>query len=141
MRDSLKLKNICWAWIATLWTASAAAAQATFVTDLSKIPLAAVAIAVLIALIGGAAATLAKVANPSLEIKNMGLVVASDILSSLVVGLVTFFLCAWQELNPLLAAGCIFVAGYGGSRVLDRYLAAGMSQIDRLAAGKPGGIP
>lgn len=140
MRDSLQLKKICWVWISTLWTASAAAAQVTFVTDLASIPVAAVAVAVVIALLGGASSTLAKIANPDVVIKNLPLTVMRDILASLVVGLVTFFVCAWRELQPLLAAACILVAGYGGSRVLDRYLAVGMSQIDRLA-GKPEGTP
>jgi hypothetical protein len=64
MRDTLQVKKICWGSLAALWTASAAAAQATFVTDLSSIPVAAVAVAVLIALLGGAASTLAKIASP-----------------------------------------------------------------------------
>lgn len=138
MRDTLQLKKICWAWLGALWTASAAAAQVTFVTDLAAIPVAAVAVAVVIALLGGCASTLAKIASPEVTIRNLPLVVMRDILASLVVGLVTFFVCAWREWPPLLAAACILVAGYGGSRVLDRYLAAGMLQIDRLA-GKPEG--
>lgn len=140
MRDVLQLKKIGWVWLMTMWSASAWAAQVTFVTDLSAIPLGAVAIAALISLIGGAAATLARIANPDALIKNLLLEVLRDILASLVVGMVTFFACAWREVSPLLAAGGIFIAGYGGSRVLDRYLSVGLSQIDRLG-GKPEGTP
>jgi hypothetical protein len=140
MRDNLQLKKLVGAWLGALWTASAAAAQVTFVTDLASIPVAAVAVAVVIALIGGCASTLAKIASPDVAIVNLSLVVVRDIMASLVAGLATFFFCAWREWSPLLAAICILIAGYGGSRVLERYLAAGMSQIDRLA-GKPGETP
>ncbi len=140
MRDGLQLKRMIWAWMATMWTASAAAAQATFVTDLATIPIAAVAVAAVISLIGGAAATLAKIASPDVAIKNLTVVVLADVMSSLVAGEGIFFLCAWREFDPLLAAACIFVAGFGGSRVIDRLLGVGMSQIDRLG-GKPQGTP
>ncbi len=140
MRDGMQLKRICWAWLTAMWSASAAAAQAVFVTDLSAIPLAAVAVAIVIALLGGSAATLAKIASPKLEIHNMWLVVLADMVSSLVAGLAMFFLIAWREGPPLLAAVCILVAGYGGSRVLELFLAAGTSQLNRYA-GKPEGTP
>lgn len=140
MRDSLQLKKICWAWLAMMWAASAWAAQVTFVTDLAAIPLAAVAVAILIALIGGSAAHLAKIAHPEVVIKNVLLESLKDMMASLAAGLATFFILAWRESSPLLAAGGILVAGYGGSRVLDRFLGAGLSQIDRLA-GKPEGTP
>ena len=140
MLDSLQLKKIGGAWLSVMWTASAAAAQQTFVTDLAAIPIAAVAVAVVIALVGGAGATLRKIAEPNVQIHSLKLVVASDMASSMLVGLATFFLCAWREAPPLLAAVCILVAGYGGSRVLDRYLAIGLTQIDRFA-GKPESVP
>ena len=70
----------------------------------------------------------------------MTLEIIKDIFASVVAGLVTYSLCAWQEIPLLLQPGCITIAGYGGSRVLERYLSAGMSRIDRLA-GKPEGTP
>lgn len=140
MRDRLQLVKLCWAWLGTMWAASACAAQVTFVTDLSAIPVAAVAVASGIALLGGASATLARIASPEVVIRNLPLEICRDILSSLVAGLGTFFLCAWREAPPLLAAVGILVAGYGGSRVVDRYLAVGLTQIDRLG-GKPEGTP
>lgn len=131
MRDGMQLKKICWAWITAMWSASAAAAQVVFVTDLSAIPLAAVAVAIVIALLGGSASTLAKIASPKLEIRNMWLTVLADMVASMAAGLGAFFLIAWLEKPPLLAAVCILVAGYGGSRVLDLFLAAGTSQLNR----------
>ncbi len=140
MRDSLLPIKMCWAWLLTFWSASAWAATATFASDLSSIPVAAVAVAVGLSLIGGAAATLQKIANPEFVVKSVPLEVVKDILASVVAGLVTYSVCAWQELPLLLQPAFITVAGYGGSRVLERYLAAGMNRIDRLG-GKPEGTP
>lgn len=140
MRDSLQLKQVLWAWLLSIWSASAWAASTTFASDLSKIPAAAVAVAVVLSLIGGGAATLQKIANPEAVIKSVWLEVTKDVFGSVVAGLVTYSLCAWQEIPLLLQPGCITIAGYGGSRVLERYLAAGMSRIDRLG-GKPESTP
>lgn len=141
MRDSLQLKQILTLWLATFWSASAWAASVTFASDLSKIPVAAVAVAVVLAFIGGLAATLQKIADPEFVVKSVALVVTKDIFGSLVAGLVTYSVCAWQEIPLLLQPGCITIAGYGGSRLLERYLAAGMARIDRLAGTKPEGTP
>lgn len=140
MRDSLQLKQIIWTWTATLWTASAAAAQVTFVTDLSTIPVAAVAVAAVIALIGGTSATLGKIASPDVVIKNLTLVVFADIMTSLVAGVGMFFVLAWLKQDPLLTAVCILLAGYGGSRVIEHALGIGLAQITRIA-GKHEGKP
>lgn len=140
MRNSHQLKKLCWTWLMTFWSAGAWAASTTFASDLSTIPAAAVAVAVGLALVGGAAATLQKIANPEFVARSMTLEIIKDIFASVVAGLVTYSLCAWQEIPLLLQPGCITIAGYGGSRVLERYLAAGMTRIDRLG-GKPEGTP
>ena len=61
-----------------------------------------------------------------------------DILSSVLAGLITYFVCVWQAFRTLLQAGIITIAGCRGSRVLERYLSAGMTRIGRLG-GKPEG--
>lgn len=138
MQNYDRLKKAVWIWLTTVWSASAWAASTTFASDISKIPAAAVAVALVLSLIGGAAATLRKIASPEIAITNMPLVVASDMLMAVVAGLVTYSLIAWQEFPLLLQPGCITIAAFGGSRVLDRYLGAGLARIDRLA-GKPEG--
>jgi uncharacterized BrkB/YihY/UPF0761 family membrane protein len=140
MRHSLQLKQLCWAWLASFWTASAWAAQATFVGDLAAIPPAAVAVSALLAIIGGAAFTAQKMADPATVVKSVILEITKDILTSVVAGLLTFFLSSWAGFPAVLQAACITLAGYGGSRVLERYLIAGMARIDRLG-GKPEGTP
>lgn len=93
-----------------------------------------------LAFIGGAAATLQKIANPDFVVKSVALEIIKDIFSSVVAGLITYSVCAWIGCPLLLQPACITIAGYGGSRVLERYLSAGMARIDRLG-GKPEGTP
>jgi len=140
MPDSKQLLNFCWLLLALCFSVSATAAQATFVTDLSIIPLGAVMAAVGIALTGGAAATLAKISSTRVKIDNLWIVVLSDMALSLVAGLAAFFGCAAWEITPFKAALAILISGYGNARVLERILSAGISQIDRRA-GSPEGTP
>ncbi|CUI05749.1 phage holin family protein [Massilia sp. P8910] len=133
---TLQLKHrLCWTWLLSSWATGATAAT-SFASDLSSIPLDGVAVAVALSLVGGAAATLQKIASPEVVIKSLPLEIAKDILISLVAGLVTYSLCAWQEIALLLQPGCITIAAYGGSRVLERYLSAGISRMERLD-GRP----
>ncbi len=140
MRDNLQLKKMTWAWLASFWVSSACAAQATFAGDLSTIPPAAIAVSVLLAFIGGAAFTAQKMADPATVVKSVTLEIIKDLLASIVAGLLTFFVCSWLNFAPLLQAACITIAGYGGSRVLERYLNSALLRIDRLG-GKPEGTP
>lgn len=140
MRNSLQLKQLTWAWLASMWSASAWAAQATFAKDMASIPPAALAVSVLLSIIGGAAFTAQKMADPGTVVKSVALEIVKDILASIVAGLLTFFVCAWLDFAAVLQAACITLAGYGGSRVLERYLNSALMRIDRLG-GKPEGTP
>lgn len=132
MRAILTLKQrLAPTWLLASWDASASAAT-SFASDLSSIPLDGVVVAITLSLVGGAAGTLQKIASPDVAIKSLPLEIAKDILVSLVAGLVTYSLCAWQEIPLLLQPGCITIAAYGGSRVLERYLSAGISRMEHL---------
>lgn len=140
MRDYLQLIKLFKFWLLTFWGTTAWAATTTFASDLSSIPPAAVAVAVALSIIGGATATLQKIAAPDFVVKSIPLEVVKDMLASIVAGLITYSVCAWQGFPLLIQPACITIAGYGGSRVLERYLAAGMNRIDRLG-DKPEGKP
>jgi hypothetical protein len=131
MPDSKQLLKFCWLLLALSFSMSAAAAQSTFVTDLSVIPLGAVLVAVGISITGGAGATLAKISSTKVKIDNLWVVVLSDMVLSLVAGLAAFFACAAWEIAPFKAALAILIAGYGNARVLERILSAGISQISQ----------
>jgi hypothetical protein len=117
-----QLKSAVSAFLLLFWSVAAYAAQATFVGDLRDIPPAAVAISLLLSLIGGAAYTASKVASPNVRIKSVPAEVLKDVLTSVVAGFVTFCIGSFMEWPPVIQAGLITLAGYGGSRVLEPML-------------------
>ena len=119
MPASLQLRKILWAKMLMLWSCAAFAAQATFANDLAAIPPAAIAISVLLAVIGGAAYTAQKIADPNTVVKSNALEIVKDTLTSVVVGLLIFFMGSYWQLASVLLAGLITLGGYGGSRVLE----------------------
>lgn len=132
-----QLTKLAWGWLLTFWTCAAAAAQVTFGTDLTSIPPAAVAVSVLLAVIGGAAYTAQKMANPDGAIVSVAREIISDVLTSTVVGLLVFFFASYLGWHPLLQAGVITLSGYGGSRVLEPALSALIAWFTRTADKAP----
>jgi hypothetical protein len=118
-----QLKTLVTSFLLMFWSVAAYAAQATFVGDLRSIPPAAVAISVLLSLIGGAAHTAAKIAAPDVVIKNVLAEVIKDVLTAIVVGFITFCIGSYMEWPAVVQAALITLAGYGGSRVLEPMLA------------------
>jgi hypothetical protein len=113
-----QLKTLVTSFLLMFWSVAAYAAQATFVGDLRSIPPAAVAISVLLSIIGGAAHTAEKIAAVNVVIKSVPAEIAKDVLTSIVAGFVTFCIGSYMELPAVVQAGLITLAGYGGSRVL-----------------------
>ena len=137
MPDSKQLLKICWVLLALCFSMSAIAAQTVFVTDLSVIPLGAVAVAVVIAIVGGMGSTLAKISSRRTQIENLWLVVLADTASSIVGGLAAFFAAAAAEQRPFPAALAILIAGLTGAIGLRKYFPVGISDVG-TRAGEPG---
>jgi hypothetical protein len=135
----LQLKKFCWFALTACWSFAALAAQNTLPADLRSIPVEAIAIAVVLAVIGGAAHTAAKLADATTVLKSVRLEVLKDVLSSVVAGLITFFVCSYLGWASVLQAACITLAGYGGSRVLEKYLDTALTRIIKIGdvADKP----
>lgn len=125
--------------VAMIWTASAYAAEPALaaVPNLTDIPVRAMAAAVFLALIGGAARTATKLADPKVVVVSVPLVILADVLTSVAVGSATFFLVAWREWHPLLQAFTITVAGWGGSTILENYVAGFVRRMTGAANGNP----
>lgn len=128
MLDSLQLKKICWVWLGCFLERRRCCCASDVRQRFVDHSTGGRGRCCGLALIGGAAATLRKIASPTITIKSVPLEVTSDLLLSLLAGLVTYFLCAWQEVPILLQADLIPLAGFGGARVLETYLAAGLSR-------------
>jgi len=139
MRNVIQLKKFFFAWLILMWSVATWAAESTFAKDMSSIPLEAIQWTVLLSLIGGAAFTTNKVSRPDIIVKNIWLEMAKDLLMSLVAGLVTFFFTSWWAAPYWLQAALITLAGYGGSKALDKYLADALfAWIDKA---KPANTP
>lgn len=132
MQTSFQLKSACLFFLSLFWSVAAFAAQATFVKDLSSIPPAALAISALLALIGGAAQTANRLADPRVEVRNVVAEIAKDMLTSVVVGLLIFCLGSYLQWPSIVQAGLITLGGYGGSRILDPAVETFIDWISRL---------
>ena len=126
---------ILWLWgvWALLWTAAAYAmarqSEAAIADGLAGIPVASLALALLLALIGGAASTFQRLASTDPPARSMALEVGSAITASIVAGLAAFFFCEWREWPAPLCALAITLASWGGKRLLDQAVDAGLRRI------------
>lgn len=76
---------------------------------------------------GGVAGTLSKVANPEHPIKNVAVEMLKDLAGSLVFGWLVYFFTTWA---PFWAqAGLIIMAGFGGSKALDRFVDSQLAPV------------
>lgn len=132
MQTGVQLKRFLWGWLLTIWSAAAVAAQSTFTKDITAIAPSDIAISVLLAVIGGAAYSSQKVADPAVVIKSNAAEIVKDLLNSLVVGLCFFFFGAWRGWDSFLTAFLITLGGYGGSRVLEPGVEALINKIKAL---------
>jgi hypothetical protein len=135
MPASLQLKRLCFIWLTLFWSGLAYAAQATFVHDLSDIPPVAVAISCLLSIIGGAAFTAQKIADPGTLVTRPVVTIVRDVLNSIVAGLLVFFLGSYFNWSSVVQAGLITLAGYGGSRLLEPVLSALIARISKFVGG------
>ncbi len=140
MPSRLQLKQFVGIWLLLFWATAAFAAQATFANDVTDIPPAAIAISCLLAIIGGAAYTAQKIADPATVVKNVTLEIVKDLLTSVVVGLCIFCLGSYLNWASVVQAGLITLGGYGGSRVLEPAVAAFINWLGRLG-GRTGESP
>ncbi|MCA8037121.1 phage holin family protein [Burkholderia arboris] len=129
-----QLKRLVWGWLLLLWSATAIAANETFVGDLTDIPPAAFAISIVLALIGGAAHTAQKFADPDVVMKSASAEIVKDFFTSIAVGLLIFFGSSYMNWSSVVQAGAITLGGYGGSRVLEPALSALINIIGRLGS-------
>ena len=139
MPTSIQLKSFLTLWLLLFWSVTAIAAQVTFVGDMRDIPPAAVAISVLLSIIGGAAYTASKIAATDIVVKSVPLEVLKDVLTSVVVGFLIFCLGSYLEWPSVVQAGLITLGGYGGSRILEPALATFIKWISRLGGDGSGG--
>ena len=138
MRNVIQLRTVVFAWLLALWGVAAWAAESTFAKDIGSYPIEAIQLTIFLSFIGGLAFTTNKISKPEIIVKNVWLEMAKDIISSMVAGLITFFFSTWVGTPSALQAVFITIAGFGGSRTLDKFLNdAFFSWIDRSKPPAP----
>jgi uncharacterized membrane protein len=130
---NLKRYQWMWLWIALVWPFSAWALGSALADEVSSLSLSAALICAFLALIGGLASTLQKLADGTEQRGSVRLEILRDMVTSLVAGIATFLALEYFKSDAILEAGAILIAGYGGSRVLSRYLDRFMQAVDRGA--------
>lgn len=121
-----------WGMWGLLWVATAyamTAAHDSISREIGDIPLESWALAVVLSLIGGAAAAFQGLAADEPEGRHIWIEIASVIMASLVAGLAAFFLCEWRHAPAPLTALAITIASWGGKRVLDVLLEAALKRL------------
>jgi len=126
MRNLLQLKKALYAWFGVLWTATAYAAQNSFTEGIESIPLRAIGYALILSCLGGLAATTTKITKADAVIKNIWIEIFKDILCSILAGTFIFCLTSWAGLSFWLQIIFISLAGYSGSRLLERGIENGL---------------
>lgn len=126
MAKSLQLKYAIWACPILNWGAVAYAAENPLVQGIESIPAKALGYVLSLSIVGGTAGTLTKLARPDLVVRNLPLEITKDMVASIVVGMIVFFVTMWWEgVNFWLQAAMITMAGYSGSKGLDMLLVDG----------------
>lgn len=117
-----------------LGRATTAVAAELVAPDLVELPWASIAVAGLIALWGGMAATLGRLATAQ-ERLPIAFVIAKDLFASATVGAGFYGVGASYQWGVWQLAVVLLVAGYGGSRVLD----AALDKLLDMIRGAKGG--
>lgn len=126
MAKSLQLKYAIWACLFLNWGAVAYAAENPLVAGIEAIPLKALVYVLALSVVGGTAGTLTKIARPDIIVRNLPLEITKDMLASVVIGMLVFFITSWWDgINFWLQAAMITIAGYSGSKGLDLLLIEG----------------
>ncbi|MCX7283890.1 MAG: hypothetical protein NTX28_07575 [Novosphingobium sp.] len=133
MAKSLQLKTAIWSYLLVFWSATVWAADTDLAKGLEAISFKTILYVFMLSFIGGMAGTLNKICSPDIVVKRVWVEVAKDLFSSLLAGLLVFFLTSWWSTVFWGQAILITLAGAGGSRVVDRMLEGGMFPwLDRV---------
>lgn len=98
---------------------------------LSELSVMSIVIAVLLSTIGGAAATLQRVAAAK-DMSRWKLEVMRDLSASIVSGLIMFFVLESMDFNAAREAAIVTLSGFAGSTLLDHLTKRFLSRIDNL---------
>lgn len=105
------------AWMST--TQLYAQEVSNFGGNLQTIPVKSLVYVGVLAFLGGLASTLQKFSNPRIRVYRVWVEICKDMVTSVVAGMLAFFLAEQTKSPVMLEATVITVAGWAGSKYLD----------------------
>lgn len=122
MAKDVQLKQVLWAYLLFCWASLAYASDMTFAEGIESLPVRALGYVMVLSVLGGLAATLPKIVNPDIQIRNVPLEVVKDVVCSIVAGLIIFFAAIELSWSWSLACLMILLGGAGGAKFIDLLL-------------------
>lgn len=122
MAKNVQLKQVLWAYIIFCWASIVYASEPSFAEGIESIPFKAVGYVAVLSVLGGMAATLPKIINPAVQIRNLSLEIAKDVVCSFVAGLIVFFIAIWFTWPWSMTCLLILLGGAGNAKFLDMAL-------------------
>lgn len=122
MAKNVQLKRALWAYLLCCWGSVVYASELSFAEGIESVPFKAIGYVLVLALLGGMAATLPKMLNPAVAIRSIPLEVVKDAVCSIVAGLIVFFTAIWQEWPWALTCLLILLGGAGNAKFIDLLL-------------------
>lgn len=119
MAKNVQLKQIMWGYILLCWMSVVFASDLSFAEGIESIPFKAFGYVAILSILGGMAATLPKIINPSIKIDNLYLEIIKDVVMSFVAGLILFFVAIWRVWPWSVTCLLIILGGAGNAKVLD----------------------
>lgn len=119
---NVQLKRVLWAYLLFCWASVVYASELTFAEGIDSIPLKAIGYVLVLSIVGGMGATLPKIVNPEIVIRNVPLEVVKDVVCSIVAGLIIFFTAIEMGWSWSLTCLLILLGGAGGAKFIDLLL-------------------
>lgn len=136
MAKSVQLNRVLWAYILFCWAGITYASELSFAEGLESIPLKAFGYVAVLSILGGMAATLPKVINPSIIISNLWGEILKDVVFSLLAGIIVFFIAIWWEWPWPQTCLAVLLSGAGNAKFLDMVINKGFLPRVEQALGR-----
>jgi len=123
-------------YLFVIWAPFAIASDLSFAEGIESIPLKAFGYVAVLSILGGMAATLPKVINPTIVINNLWGEILKDVLFSFLAGLIVFLIAIWWEWPWAQTCLAILLSGAGNAKFLDMVINKGFLPRVEQALGR-----
>lgn len=141
-KSAIELRQVIWLYFLICWAPFSYATELSFAEGIETIPFKAIAYVFILSILGGMAATLPKMLNPAVIIKNLPLEVIKDAVCSFVAGLIVFLVAIWQQWPWSLTCLLVLLGGAGNAKFIDLVLNNGFfPRVAQVFGKMPDPVP